>query len=79
MKDRFETVRKIGSIRVPLLIANGGQDQVIPPSQGRDVFALANEPKEFFFAASAGHNDMFDFGFGAASLRWLDRLNSAAP
>jgi fermentation-respiration switch protein FrsA (DUF1100 family) len=74
MKDRFETARKIGSIRVPLLIANGGRDGVIPPSQGRDLFALANEPKEFFFAPEADHNDMFDFGFAAASLKWLDRL-----
>lgn len=79
MKDRFETARKIGSIRIPLLVANGGQDDVIPASQGRDLFALANEPKEFFFAATAGHNDMFDFGFGAASLKWLDRLAASKP
>jgi len=76
MKDRFETARKIGSIRVPLLVANGGQDQVIPPGQGRDLFGLANEPKEFFFAPTAGHNDMFDSGFAAASLRWLDGLSA---
>jgi fermentation-respiration switch protein FrsA (DUF1100 family) len=76
MKDRFETARKIKSISVPLLIANGGQDQVIPPQHGRDVFALANEPKQFYFSAAAGHNDMFDFGFGAASVKWLDYLSS---
>jgi uncharacterized protein len=79
MKDRFETDRKIGTITVPLLIANGGQDQVIPPPQGRELFAMANEPKEFFFAPKAGHNDMFDFGFGAASLKWLDRLSASMP
>jgi len=76
MKDRFETVRKIGSIKVPMLVANGGRDEVIPPTQGREIYALANEPKEFFFAPTAGHNDMFDFGFGAASLKWLDRLGA---
>jgi fermentation-respiration switch protein FrsA (DUF1100 family) len=74
MKDRFETFKKIASLTLPLLVANGGQDQVIPPSQGRSVFALANEPKTFFFAAAAGHNDMFEGGFGTASLEWLDRL-----
>lgn len=79
MKDRFETARKIGAIKVPLLVANGGQDQVIPPSQGRDLLALANEPKEFFFAPAAGHNDMFESGFSAASLKWLDRLSAAMP
>jgi len=78
MKDRFETVRKIGSISIPLLIANGEQDQVIPPGHGRDLFALANEPKTFFSAPNAGHNDMFDSGFTAASLNWLDRLGATA-
>ncbi len=77
MKDRFETIRKIGAIRVPLLIANGGRDEVVAPQQGRDLFAQANEPKEFFFAPSAGHNDMFDSGFAAASLKWLDQLAAA--
>jgi len=76
MKDRFETVRKIGAIRVPLLIANGEQDQVIPAVQGRDLFALAKEPKAFFSAPNAGHNEMFDSGFAAASLNWLDRLSA---
>jgi len=74
IKDRFQTFKKIASITTPMLVANGGQDDVIPPSQGRSVFALANEPKTFFFAAAAGHNNMFEFGFGAASLDWLDRL-----
>lgn len=74
MKDRFDTFKKISSVSLPLLVANGGQDDVVPPSQGRSVFALANEPKTFFFAAAAGHNDMFESGFGAASLDWLDRL-----
>jgi fermentation-respiration switch protein FrsA (DUF1100 family) len=77
MKDRFETARKIGSVILPLLIPNGGLDQLIPPKQGRDLFARANEPKQFFLAPHAGHNDMFESGFPAASLNWLDRLRAA--
>jgi fermentation-respiration switch protein FrsA (DUF1100 family) len=77
MKDRFDTAGKIKSITVPLLIANGGQDQVIPPSQGRDLFAMASEPKQFYFAVPAGHNDMFGYGFTAASVEWLDGLSLA--
>jgi uncharacterized protein len=77
MKDRFDTAGKIKSITIPTLIANGGQDQVIPPSQGRDLFAMANEPKQFYFSAPAGHNDMFGYGFAAASVEWLDRLSLA--
>ena len=79
MKDRFESFRKIKSVTAPLLMGNGGQDSVIPPSQGRALFALANEPKQFYFAATGGHYDMFERGFGAASLTWLDHLNVAIP
>ena len=39
---------------------------------------MANEPKQFYFSAPAGHNDMFDYGFAAASVEWLDRLSLAA-
>jgi hypothetical protein len=39
---------------------------------------MANEPKQFYFSAPAGHNDMFDYGFATASVEWLDQLSLAA-
>jgi fermentation-respiration switch protein FrsA (DUF1100 family) len=71
--DRFENFKKIPNLHMPLLIAHGGRDNVIPPAQGKQLFALANEPKQFFFLADRGHNDMFN-GFDAASLDWLKQL-----
>jgi fermentation-respiration switch protein FrsA (DUF1100 family) len=40
--DRFDDEKKIVEIRSPLLIVNGDHDQVISPSQGIRLYALAN-------------------------------------
>jgi uncharacterized protein len=49
-------------VHVPVLVMTGGQDTVVPPAMGRAVFAAANEPKVFWFAADAGHNNLVDAG-----------------
>src|ERR1700722_276454 len=73
-KDRFENFKKVPDLHIPILIANGADDRVIPPLQGKQLFALANEPKQSYFSLAGGHIDMFDNGFGDISLKWLDRL-----
>jgi len=73
--DRFENDVKIGKIHVPLLIVNGANDQLVPPSQGRLLYSLANEPKEFHSLPGRGHNDAFD-DFAVLSLDWANRLQA---
>jgi fermentation-respiration switch protein FrsA (DUF1100 family) len=73
LKDRYETDKKIKSVTAPVLIANGALDGLIAPSQGRDLFNLANQPKEFYSSPVSGHNDMFQNDFPQASVLWLDR------
>ena len=51
---------------------------IIPPSQGQQLFALANEPKQFLFVPEAGHVDLFDSNFVNVSLKWLEELPNAA-
>ncbi|HTB95795.1 MAG TPA: alpha/beta hydrolase [Terracidiphilus sp.] len=69
-KDRFDNQRKIRSVHAPLLIARGTDDEVVPPSHGDQLFALANQPKEFHSLQGKGHNDAFD-AFSSVSLHWL--------
>jgi fermentation-respiration switch protein FrsA (DUF1100 family) len=71
--DRFENEKKITKIHVPVLIVNGTADQVIPPSQGRQLFVLANEPKEFHSLPGRGHNDSFDDS-APLSIDWISRI-----
>jgi fermentation-respiration switch protein FrsA (DUF1100 family) len=71
--DRFDNERKIGTVRVPLLVVNGAADEVVPAQQGRTLYSLANEPKEFRSIPNRGHNDTFD-KFAPISLDWIRRI-----
>jgi fermentation-respiration switch protein FrsA (DUF1100 family) len=72
-RDRFENEKKIRKIHAPVLIVNGTEDQIIPPSQGRQLYDLANEPKEFHSIPGRGHNDAFSDLAPIAS-GWADQL-----
>ncbi len=74
-KDRYESFKKIPDIHAPILIAHGGRDAIIPPAQGKQLFDLANEPKEFLFIPNAHHNDLLANEFVASSLEWLRTLS----
>ena len=71
--DRFDNERKISKIHSPLLIGNGDHDQVVPPSHGARLCALANQPKEFHSLPGQDHNDAFD-QFALVSIDWIARV-----
>jgi fermentation-respiration switch protein FrsA (DUF1100 family) len=73
--DRFENVEKMKNIHAPLLIVNGANDQVVPPAQGKRLYGLANEPREFHSIPDRGHNDAFG-RFAGLALDWTSRLST---
>lgn len=70
-RDRFDSSAKIKDLHVPLLLANGGLDRVVPVAQGRALYALANEPKQYYFDPQGAHSDMFDRGFDKIVMEWM--------
>jgi len=62
MKDQYRSNQFISSITVPVLVVHGGRDEVVPLAMGRQMFKLANAPKEFILLPEAGHNDHDRFG-----------------
>ena len=56
--DRFDNLRKIKTVRCPVLIVHGTQDSLINASHGRKLFSAANEPKQALWVQGAGHNDV---------------------
>ena len=72
VRDRFDNAKKIGNIHTPVLMVNGANDDVVPPAQGRELYDLANEPKELHTLPNRGHNDLFD-DFAPLSLDWIGR------
>ncbi len=55
LKDRYESIRYIGDVHVPIFILHGEADDVVPVEMARRLFAAANEPKEIRTMPGAGH------------------------
>ena len=62
IKDRYNTLSRIPSVRSPLLIMHGTQDELVPVSHGENLFQAAAEPKSYLALPEAGHNDTFEAG-----------------
>ncbi|MGE2719390.1 alpha/beta hydrolase [Mycolicibacterium celeriflavum] len=56
--DRFPSLERIPSVRVPLLVIAGDRDEVVPEPMSRRLFDAANEPKHYELVPGAGHNDL---------------------
>ena len=54
-KNRFESARKLASVRSPILITHGDPDQTIPTAEAYVLFASANEPKKLLLVPGGGH------------------------
>jgi uncharacterized protein len=76
LADRYESRRYIAQVHMPLLILHGERDRVIPVNMGRELLALANEPKRIATFPNAGHSDIYLEGNPAleAVRRWIGEL-----
>jgi len=58
IRDRFETLQRIGRVKSPLLVIAGERDSIVPIDQSRRVYDSAvNVPKQFLSIPNADHND----------------------
>jgi hypothetical protein len=73
LRDRFDSLGRIGRIKVPILVLHGEGDVVIPAKFGRRLFEAAPEPKESHFVPGGGHADLYDFGIDSVILDFLRR------
>ncbi|MGE5238946.1 MAG: alpha/beta hydrolase, partial [Chloroflexota bacterium] len=54
----YRTIEKVQRTDIPKLFIHSPQDEIVPYSQGLELFARAAEPKEFL-EITGGHNDGF--------------------
>jgi fermentation-respiration switch protein FrsA (DUF1100 family) len=59
MRNRFESIDRIGAIRAPILFLHSPEDDVVPIAQGRLLFAAAAGPKTFV-ELRGGHLNVAD-------------------
>jgi fermentation-respiration switch protein FrsA (DUF1100 family) len=55
--NRFDSRARVGRQAVPLLVAHGDRDEIVPFELGEELFAAASGPKRFYRIAGAHHND----------------------
>lgn len=56
--QRFDNIDRIDDIKVPVLIAHGTRDDIVPFSMGEKLFAAAKSPKRFFRAEGGSHHNL---------------------
>ncbi len=57
LENRFESVAKIGALRMPLLLMHGTRDWTVPSRMTHELFAAAPEPKTLVMIEGGGHLD----------------------
>lgn len=74
MRNRYDSLSKIGRYAGPLFQSHGTADRIVPLALGRKLFAAATGPKEFFEIAAGDHNDAEPADYLAALHRFFDSL-----
>jgi len=74
LHDKYDSLSKIGNVRMPLLLLHGEMDQVVPIKFGKQLFAAANEPKQAEFVTEAGHNDVYNLRIQEVVLNFIGKL-----
>lgn len=67
----------MAQVEVPVFIAHGSQDGYIPFSNGEQLYAVANDPKQLYAIADADHGDMISTGGEALQQSILQFLQEA--
>lgn len=62
LRTKYDNQAKIPRIAAPILIIHGTDDEVIPYTQGQQLFAAARDPKQFLAVPGAHHNDVYTVG-----------------
>jgi hypothetical protein len=71
-RSPFNPLEQVRGLPVPIWIAVGGADEVIPPTMGRAIFEAAPHKGELLEIANASHGNISDRG-GDRYWEWLER------
>lgn len=78
MRDRFDSVAKIGAVAAPVLLTYGTQDEVIPAEQFDRLYAAIRAPKTRIVFGGATHVDLARHGSGGVALQFIESVELAS-
>jgi fermentation-respiration switch protein FrsA (DUF1100 family) len=79
IRDRYDSMARIGRVRAPIMIFHGDADEVIPIRFARRLHEAAPEPKEAHFLPGGGHTDLYELGAGDLVVDFLERHVGRRP
>lgn len=68
----FDTARTVSQIDVPVSVAHGRRDRIVPFRMGVEVYEAAKRKGELLLVETAGHNDVAQIA-GPGYWRWIQR------
>ncbi|NLE39825.1 MAG: alpha/beta hydrolase [Pirellulaceae bacterium] len=74
IRNRFDSLAKIGDYPGPLLQSHGDADTIVPIESGKKLFDAANEPKEFVTLHGVDHNDWLPESYYDRMREFFDAL-----
>ena len=63
LTQKFDTLSKIGEVKVPMLITHGTNDSIVPYKMGEALYQAATAPKRFIKVDGAGHHNLSGTAF----------------
>lgn len=73
LKDSFDSVARMRSVRSPVLIIHGEKDRTIPVWTARKLLEASPEPKEAYFLPGGTHGNLYRLGAGDLVLDFLEQ------
>jgi pimeloyl-ACP methyl ester carboxylesterase len=62
LHQRFDSLKKVRSLSMPILFIHGTSDRVIPHAMSQTLFEAASEPKKLLLVPNAEHHDVGELG-----------------
>jgi hypothetical protein len=62
LTERFDSLSKLRSLRIPVLFLHGTADSVVPSEMSQRLYAAAAEPKQLFLISGADHVRIYQPG-----------------
>ncbi|MDV2991972.1 MAG: hypothetical protein N4J56_001626 [Chroococcidiopsis sp. SAG 2025] len=57
LHQRFDSIDKVGSLAMPVLLIHGTADWQVPARMSQQLYEAAPQPKQIFLVPEAGHNN----------------------
>lgn len=76
LKDRYDTLSKIASVKTPVMVMHGDADRTVPMAMGKALCDAAQLPKECDYLPGGGHADLYSRGGLEAVTHFITALQN---